>query len=271
MKNLFRLLICTVLLTCGSDEDSESNNVIDLPASISANTNTLSFENTMITQSSQAQVIIISAENTSSEINVSSPEGYEISLDKTKSLELLEKAILNIKNCSLKKQAKNIVFCDGNPKSKIMLIGEAPGANEDEEGLPFVGRAGMLLDKMLTAINLDRKKVYISNIINYRPPENRRPTDEEIKRYLPFITRHIEIIDPKIIVLLGSTAMNALIGDETVISKMRGKWIEKKFGNCKTSVLITFHPAFLMRQPAQKKLAWIDLKMIRDKKNNLKI
>ena len=94
-----------------------------------------------------------------------------------------------------------------------MLIGEAPGANEDEEGLPFVGRAGTLLDKMLASINLDRKKVYISNIINYRPPENRRPTNEEIKRYLPFITRHIEIIDPKIIVLLGSTAMNALIGD----------------------------------------------------------
>ena len=204
-------------------------------------------------------------------INRYKKENYEISQDKTESLELLKKTIFNIKNCSLKKQAKNIVFCDGNPKSKIMLIGEAPGANEDEEGLPFVGRAGMLLDKMLAAINLDRKKVYISNIINYRPPENRRPTDVEIKRYLPFITKHIEIIDPKIIVLLGSTAMNALIGDETVISKMRGKWIEKKFGNCKTSVLITFHPAFLMRQPAQKKMAWIDLKMIRDKKNNLKI
>jgi len=204
-------------------------------------------------------------------INRYKKENYEISPDKAKSLELLKKAIFNIKNCSLKKKAKNIVFCDGNPKSKVMLIGEAPGANEDEEGLPFVGRAGMLLDKMLAAINLDRKKVYISNIINYRPPENRRPTDEEIKRYLPFITRHIEIIDPKIIVLLGSTAMNALIGGETVISKMRGKWIEKKFGNCKTSVLITFHPAFLMRQPAQKKMAWIDLKMIRDKKNNLKI
>jgi len=204
-------------------------------------------------------------------INRYKKENYEISQNKTKSLELLKKAIFNIKNCSLKKQAQNIVFCDGNPKSKIMLIGEAPGANEDEEGLPFVGRAGMLLDKMLAAINLDRKKVYISNIINYRPPENRRPTDEEIKRYLPFITRHIEIINPKIIVLLGSTAMNALIGGETVISKMRGKWIEKKFGNCKTSVLVTFHPAFLMRQPAQKKMAWIDLKMIRDKKNNLKI
>ena len=159
-----------------------------------------------------------------------------------------------------------MVFSDGNPRSKIMLIGEAPGANEDEEGLPFVGRAGALLDKMLAAIDLDRKKVYISNIINYRPPDNRRPTDEEIKKYLPFITKHIEIISPKILVLLGSTAMNALIGNEVVISKMRGKWIEKKFGNHKTSVIITFHPAFLMRQPAQKKMAWIDLKMIRDKK-----
>ena len=140
-----------------------------------------------------------------------------------------------------------------------------------EEGLPFVGRAGVLLDKMLASINLDRKKVYISNIVNYRPPDNRRPTEEEIKRYLPFITRHIEIIDPKILVLLGSTAMNALIGNEMVISKMRGKWLEKKIGCCKTSVIITFHPAFLMRQPAQKKMAWIDLKMIRDKKSKLKI
>ena len=199
-------------------------------------------------------------------INRYKKSSFEISADKAKNLEKLKKSINNIKNCSLKNYATNMVFSDGNPKSNIMLIGEAPGANEDTEGLPFVGRAGALLDKMLAAINLNRKKVYISNIINYRPPENRRPTDEEIGRYLPFITKHIEIINPKILVLLGSTAMNALIGNENVISKMRGKWIEKKFGNCKTSVIITFHPAFLMRQPAQKKLVWIDLKMIRDKK-----
>ena len=204
-------------------------------------------------------------------INRYKKDNYEIPEDRSKSLEFLKKSIMNLKKCDLKKNAKNIVFSDGNPKSKIMLIGEAPGANEDDEGLPFVGRAGMLLDKMLTAINLDRKKVYISNIINYRPPENRRPTDEEIKRYLPFITKHIEIINPKILVLLGSTAMNALIGKDVVISKMRGKWIEKEFGNCKTSVIITFHPAFLMRQPAQKKMSWIDLKMIREKKNKLNI
>ena len=199
-------------------------------------------------------------------INRYKRDNFEISEDKVESLNKLKSSLLNLKNCDLKKRAKNIVFSDGNPNSKIMLVGEAPGANEDEEGLPFVGRAGALLDKMLASIELDRKKVYISNIINYRPPDNRRPTSEEIKRYLPFITKHIEIINPKILVLLGSTAMNALIGNEIVISKMRGKWIEKKFGNCKTSVIITFHPAFLMRQPAQKKMAWIDLKMIRDKK-----
>ena len=199
-------------------------------------------------------------------INRYKKDNIQISTDKANNLERLKKSINLIKNCSLKNNATNMVFCDGNPKSRIMLVGEAPGANEDKEGLPFVGRAGALLDKMLAAIDLDRRKVYISNIINYRPPDNRRPTDEEIKRYLPFITKHIEIINPKILVLLGSTAMNALIGNEVVISKMRGKWIEKKFGSCKTSVIITFHPAFLMRQPAQKKMAWIDLKMIRDKK-----
>ena len=196
---------------------------------------------------------------------------FKLSDSKESSLKNLKKSLENITNCDLKKGAKNIVFSDGNPSSKIMFIGEAPGANEDMEGLPFVGRAGVLLDKMLLSINLDRKKVYISNIINYRPPENRRPSDEEIKRYMPFITKHIEIINPKILVLLGSTAMNALIGNDIVISKARGKWIEKTFGNCKTSVIITFHPAFLMRQPAQKKMAWIDLKMIRDMKIKLKI
>ena len=204
-------------------------------------------------------------------INRYKKDNFEISTDKADNLDRLKKSISNIKNCNLKNSATNMVFSDGNPKSKIMLIGEAPGSNEDLEGLPFVGRAGALLDKMLASINLDRKSVYISNIINYRPPENRRPTDEEMNRYLPFIKKHIEIIAPKILVLLGSTAMNALIGNGVVISKVRGKWIEKEFGQCKTSMIVTFHPAFLMRQPTQKKLAWIDLKMIRDKKAKLKI
>ena len=204
-------------------------------------------------------------------INRYKKDNFELSSDKIKDLERLKKTILSIKNCSLKNEATKMVFSDGNPKSKIMILGEAPGSNEDQEGLPFVGKAGSLLDKMLASINLDRKTVYISNIINYRPPENRRPTDEEMNRYLPFVKKHIEIIAPKVLVLLGSTAMNALISNDSVISKVRGQWLEKEFGKCKTSVIVTFHPAFLMRQPAQKKLAWIDLKMIRDKKTKFKI
>ena len=109
------------------------------------------------------------------------------------------------------------MFADGNPKAKIMLVGEGPGSNEDQEGLPFVGRAGALLDKMLASIDLNRKSVYITNVVNYRPPENRRPTEEEVARYLPYLEKHIEIINPKILVLLGSTALNALIGSEVVI------------------------------------------------------
>ena len=152
-----------------------------------------------------------------------------------------------------------------------MIIGEGPGANEDIEGKPFVGRAGKLLDKMLASIKLDRTKVYISNVVNYRPPQNRKPTDDEINKYLPYLKTHIEIINPKILVLLGSTALNSLIGNEIVISKARGKWIQKEIGKAKIWVIASFHPAFLMRQPEQKKLAWIDLKMIREKSKILKI
>ena len=152
-----------------------------------------------------------------------------------------------------------------------MIIGEGPGAQEDAEGVPFVGRAGKLLDKMLEAIQLNRSKVYISNVVNYRPPSNRRPTENEIAKYLPFLKKHIQIINPKILLLLGSTALNALIGNEVVISKARGKWIQKEIGTVKPWIIASFHPAFLMRQPEQKKLAWIDLKMVRDKIINLKI
>ena len=152
-----------------------------------------------------------------------------------------------------------------------MIIGEGPGANEDKEGKPFVGRAGKLLDKMLESINLNRKNVYISNVVNYRPPQNRKPTDLEIRRYLPFLQKHIEIINPRILLLLGSTALNAIIGNEIVISKARGKWINKKIGNTETNVIASFHPAFLMRQPDQKKYAWEDLKMIRNKISEFKI
>jgi len=190
---------------------------------------------------------------------------------KLEKLKKLERKIHLIKNCELKKNATNLVFGDGNINSKIMIVGEGPGANEDAEGKPFVGRAGKLLDKMLAAIKLDRKKVYISNVVNYRPPGNRKPTEIEIERYLPFLKSHIEIINPKILLLLGSTALNTLIGNEIVISKARGKWIQKNVGSAKPWIIASFHPAFLMRQPEQKKFAWIDLKMIREKSKILKI
>jgi len=188
-----------------------------------------------------------------------------------KELQELRQIITNIKNCELKKNSTNIVFSDGNPNSKIMIIGEGPGANEDIEGVPFIGKTGELLDKMLLSINLERENVYITNVVNYRPPENRNPTNEEIDRYLPYLTRHIEIIDPKILILLGSSALNAVIGSEQKISEIRGKWINKKIGKCNTSVIVSFHPAFLMRQPDQKAMSWIDLKMIRKKISDLKI
>ncbi len=190
---------------------------------------------------------------------------------KGRELQGLKQVIDNIKNCELKKNSTNIVFSDGNPNAKIMIIGEGPGANEDLEGVPFIGKTGELLDKMLSSINLDRENVYITNVVNYRPPENRSPTEKEITRYLPYLNKHIEIINPKILILLGSAALNAVIGGKQVISDSRGKWINKKIGRCQTSVIASFHPAFLMRQPDQKKLSWIDLKMIKKKIVDLKI
>ncbi len=185
--------------------------------------------------------------------------------NKAKNLQKLREEINEIKNCKLKENASNLVFSDGNPNAKVMIIGEGPGANEDKEGFPFVGRAGQLLDKMLNAINLSRKNVYITNVVNYRPPENRKPTEKEVERYLPYLKKHIEIIKPKIILLLGSTAMNAILKNADVISKMRGKWIEIEVNKFKIFSIVSFHPAYLLRQPDQKKFSWIDLKMIREK------
>tara|TARA_X000000368_G_scaffold413542_1_gene401803 strand:+ start:718 stop:1437 length:720 start_codon:yes stop_codon:yes gene_type:complete len=198
-------------------------------------------------------------------------DNNSFAVDKLKNLKILKDKIGQIRNCELKKNATNLVFSDGNPNAKIMIIGEGPGANEDKEGKPFVGRAGKLLDKMLSSIKLNRNFVYISNVVNFRPPKNRKPTEEEIKRYFPFLIKHIELINPKILLLLGSTALNALIGNEVVISKARGKWVNKKIGNCNPEIIASFHPAFLMRQPDQKKYAWEDLKMIRKKISDLKI
>tara|TARA_Y100000748_G_scaffold230636_1_gene194666 strand:- start:2450 stop:2980 length:531 start_codon:yes stop_codon:yes gene_type:complete len=174
----------------------------------------------------------------------------------------------DFKGCELYKSSTNMVFSDGNPKSEIMLIGEAPGHDEDIQGKPFVGRSGKLLDKMLEAIELNREKVYIANIIPWRPPSNRRPTDEEIEICLPFIKKHIELIKPKVLMLLGSTATFALLKNTEGITKIRGKWVDLNLNSISVPTLPTFHPAFLLRQPAQKKHVWEDLKSLKNKVSN---
>ena len=183
------------------------------------------------------------------------------------SLNQLERFIKTSNICPLKNQALNTVFADGNPSSKIMLIGEAPGAEEDKLGKPFVGAAGQLLNKMLAAINLDRNSVYITNIVPWRPPNNRAPNTEEILQCLPFTQKHIEIIQPSILVLLGGTATKAILATTLGITKLRGKWHEYNSLIIKEpiSTMAMYHPAFLLRSPDHKKEAWEDLQKIQKK------
>ena len=183
----------------------------------------------------------------------------------------LKTKINNIYNCDLKNNAKQIVFSDGNSMSPIMIVGEGPGQKEDELGKPFVGDAGQLLNKMLAAINIKRENVYITNVVNYRPPNNRKPEPAEINRYSEFLREHILIIDPKILILMGSTAMEALLGSKIKITKERGVWKEVIINNKTYIVMITFHPAYLLRQADQKKYSWADLKEIRKKIDELKL
>ena len=183
--------------------------------------------------------------------------------EKIKNLENLKKEINSIENCKLKENASKIVFSDGNTQSPIMIVGEGPGQKEDELGKPFVGDAGSLLNKMLKAINIEREKVYITNVVNYRPPNNRKPETSEINRYSKFLKEHISIIDPQILILMGSAAMEALIGINKKISKERGQWKEVIIKQKTYKTIITFHPAYLLRQPEQKKFSWKDLKIIR--------
>ena len=170
---------------------------------------------------------------------------------------------------SLKNTAKKLVLFDGNIKSNLMIIGEAPGQEEDEQGIPFVGRAGQLLNKMLSAIKLDRKEVYVTNVVPWRPPQNRTPTDEEILDFLPFLQRQIEIIKPTFIYLLGTTAAKAILSTPLSLGKLRGKWHEYKTINMNASVnvLVSYHPAYLLRSPNYKKKAWSDLQMLQKKLN----
>ena len=183
----------------------------------------------------------------------------------------LKAKIQNIGTCDLKNNAKQIVFSDGDSNSPIMIVGEGPGQKEDELGKPFVGDAGQLLNKMFSAINIKRENVYITNVVNYRPPNNRKPEPAEINRYSEFLREHISIIDPKILILMGSTAMEALFGSKIKITKERGVWKEVIINNKTYIVMITFHPAYLLRQADQKKYSWVDLKEIRKKIDELKL
>ena len=191
--------------------------------------------------------------------------------NKTNKLNNLKREIENIENCKLKINASQIVFNDGNHNSQVMLIGEGPGQKEDEIGKPFVGDAGILLNKMLNAINIKREEVYITNVVNFRPPNNRKPDTDEINKYSNFLREHISIIKPKILILMGSTAMESLIGKNVKISKERGKWKEVIIKQKTYLTMITFHPAYLLRQPDQKKYSWLDLKKIRKKIDELNI
>ena len=193
------------------------------------------------------------------------------SASKLELLNELKEKILNIENCELKKNSRQIVFNDGNLNSQIMIVGEGPGQKEDEQGKPFVGEAGMLLNKMLEAINVGREKIYITNVVNYRPPNNRKPESSEITRYSNYLREHISIINPKILILMGSTAMESLYGSKVKISKERGSWKEIIINNKSYLTIITFHPAYLLRQADQKRYSWADLKEIRKKIDLLKL
>jgi len=183
--------------------------------------------------------------------------------DKITKLINLKQEINSIEDCKLKNNAAKLVFGDGNIQSSIMIVGEGPGQKEDQLGKPFVGDAGNLLNKMLKAIKIEREKVYITNVVNYRPPNNRKPEQSEINRYSKYLKEHISIIDPKILILMGSTAMEAILGSNKRISKERGQWKEVIIKQKNFKTIVTFHPAYLLRKPDQKKFSWEDLKIIR--------
>src|SRR5437879_7295576 len=171
-------------------------------------------------------------------------------------LEALRALLENFDGCALKHTATRLVFADGNPQSRIMFVGEAPGRDEDIEGLPFVGRSGKLLDRMMAAIGLDRKSVYIANIVPWRPPGNRTPTPQETAICLPFTQRQIELVDPDVLVCLGNPSTQTLLTTKEGITRTRGRWFRYQTGTREIRTMPTFHPAFLLRNPISKRLAW---------------
>ena len=195
----------------------------------------------------------------------------ETNINKIEQINKLKKKINSIQNCNLKNNSKSLVLGDGNLDSPIMIVGEAPGAEEIKTNKTFQGDSGTLLEKMLLAINLKKKNIYSSYAINFRPPEDRKPTSQETKRYSTFLKEHISIINPKILILLGSTAMESITSSNERISNERGKWKEIIINNKTYPIMITFNPSYLIRFPENKKFSWEDLKMIKQKILDLKI
>jgi uracil-DNA glycosylase len=178
------------------------------------------------------------------------------------SLEVLRDLLDKFDGCALKQTATRLVFADGNPQARVMFVGEAPGRDEDIEGLPFVGRSGKLLDRMMGAIGLDRKTAYIANVIPWRPPGNRTPTPQETQICLPFIQRQIELVNPDVLVTLGNPSTQTLLSTREGIMRTRGKWFDYDTGTRKIRAIATFHPAYLLRSPSYKRMSWQDLRAI---------
>ena len=208
------------------------------------------------------QVHLLSSKNMNiDDVNMKNNELYEKISSNT--IQDLKKEIEDFDGCSLKNTATNIVFSDGNSNANVMVIGEAPGEEEDRTGKPFKGQAGILLDKMLNAIGQNRDNTYITNIIFWRPPGNRNPTEEEINICLPFVFKHIEIIKPKVLILAGAIAAKAILNENKGIIQLRGNWHSLNIANKNIKAMPIYHPAFLLRQPSRKREAWEDLKKIK--------
>ena len=201
-------------------------------------------------------------------INISENVDYSQKLEK---LEELKKQLNSIENCNLKINSKNLTIGDGDINSPLMVVGETPGYEEDKSGLTFQGEIGGLLKKMFSAININLESIYKTYSINFRPPDDRRPSSQEIKRYSVFLKEHISIIDPKIIILLGGTAMEALTGLNSKVTDERGKWKEIILKNKSYPLLVTYNPSYLLRYPEYKRQSWEDLKNIREQIKKLKI
>ena len=213
----------------------------------------------------------IFSKNSINRFKIKKSENINKNLDKSVNIVELKKLINSIQNCNLKNNSQNLILGDGNINSPIMIIGEAPGLEEEKTGKTFQGDSGALLEKMLNAINIQRKNIYSAYAINFRPPEDRKPTSQEIKRYSVFLKEHISIIDPKIVILFGSTAMESVTSTSERISTERGKWREIILKNKTYPLMISFSPSYLIRFPENKKFSWEDLKKIRQKIQDLNI